>query len=86
MAMRPLVHSGLAGCCTIVSVFGVVCLTVIGYGFSHNWEAFMGSTRGPKDGQAVGSTCYTVALIYLAFVVFCTCQLGVHRRYSRIQI
>lgn len=86
MPMRPLVGSAQAGCCTVLSVFGVICLTVIGYGFSHDWEAFMGSVNDPKDGQAVANSCYTAALVYVAFIAFCGCQLGVHRRYSRIAL
>jgi ribonuclease kappa len=46
----------------------------------------MGSTKDPEDGQAVANACYVAALIYLAFIAFCSCQLGVHRRYSRIQL
>lgn len=55
-------------------------------GFSHNWEAFMGSTEDPVDGGAVATNCYIAALLYVGFIVFCGCQLGAHRRYSRIQI
>jgi len=73
-----------AGCCTVLSIFGILILSVFGYGFTHNWEALMGSEEDPKDGAAVGTTCYIAALIYAAFVAFCGCQLGVHRRYSRI--
>ncbi|CEH17857.1 hypothetical protein CBOM_04239 [Ceraceosorus bombacis] len=50
MAVRPLVNPGLAGCCTILSIFGILSLGVIGYGFAHNWEAFMGSINDPVDG------------------------------------
>ncbi|SAM81138.1 uncharacterized protein UBRO_02763 [Ustilago bromivora] len=85
-AMRPLVGSGLASCCTIVSIFGAVILAIFGYGFQHNWPALMGSTEDPEDGNAVGTTCYIAALIYIAFIAFCGCQLGVHRRYSRIRL
>ncbi|UZJ52244.1 hypothetical protein CBS101457_001564 [Exobasidium rhododendri] len=86
MATRPLVPVGLAGCCTVLSIMGILILTVFGYGFSHNWEALMGSTEDPEDGAAVGRTCYIAALVYGAFVGFCGCQLGVHRRYSRIRL
>ncbi|SPO44320.1 uncharacterized protein PSANT_02005 [Moesziomyces antarcticus] len=85
-AVRPVVGSGLAGCCTVVSTFGAVILAIFGYGFQHNWPALMGSTEDPEDGIAVGQTCYVAALIYIAFIAFCGCQLGVHRRYSRIQL
>ncbi|CAO1618938.1 unnamed protein product [Parajaminaea phylloscopi] len=86
MSLRPMVSPGLAGCCTVLSTFGVLILSVIGYGFAHDWEAFMGSTKDPKDGAAVATTCYVAALIYAGFILFCGCQLGTHRRYSRIQI
>ena len=36
--VRPVVGPGLAGCCTVVSVAGVVCLSVIGWGFAHDWD------------------------------------------------
>lgn len=55
-------------------------------GFAYHWEAFMGSKEDPEDGQAVATTCYIAALIYAAFILFCGCQLGAHKRYSRIQI
>lgn len=46
----------------------------------------MGSTEDPEDGMAVATTCYVAALIYAAFILFCGCQLGAHKRYSRIQL
>lgn len=46
----------------------------------------MGSAKDPEDGAAVATTCYIAALIYAAFILLCGCQLGAHRRYSRIQI
>lgn len=86
VANKPVVGTGLASCCTIVSMAGVIVLSVFGWGFSHNWETFMGSTEDPTDGVAVGMTCYGAAFIYLLFIIFCSCQLGVNRRYQRIQI
>ncbi|CAO1630992.1 unnamed protein product [Sympodiomycopsis kandeliae] len=86
MSLRPVVPVGLAGCCTVLSIFGVLILSIIGYGFSHDWEAFMGSRDDPADGQAVATTCYVAALVYAAFILFCGCQLGAARRYSRIQL
>ena len=65
---------------------GVLILSVFGWGFTHNWEAFMGSTEDPEDGVAAGMTCYGAAFVYLLFIVFCVCQVGVNRRYQRIQI
>ncbi|PWN99125.1 hypothetical protein FA09DRAFT_329067 [Tilletiopsis washingtonensis] len=85
MALRPLVHPGLAGCCTVLSLFGVLILAIIGLGFASNWEAFMGSTGDPADGAAVATTCYVAALVFAGFAFFCGCQLG-HARYSRIAL
>ena len=92
---KPVVGTGLgtyimthskASCCTVVSAAGVIVLSIFGWGFSHNWETFMGSTDDPVDGSAVGMTCYGAAFVYLLFILFCTCQMGVNRRYQRIQI
>ena len=92
---KPVVGTGLgtytvthskASCCTLLSAAGVIVLSVFGWGFSHNWETFMGSTDDPADGSAVGMTCYGAAFVYLLFILFCTCQMGVNRRYQRIQI
>lgn len=70
----------------MVSFAGVFILSIFGWGFAHNWEAFMGSTEDPADGVAVGMTCYGAAFVYLLFTIFCMCQIGVNRRYQRIQI
>ncbi|KAF8603522.1 hypothetical protein BDV93DRAFT_523292 [Ceratobasidium sp. AG-I] len=83
MAMGPVVSAMSASACTVISVFGVVILTVMGYGFSNNWPALMGSVHDPKNGAAVGSTCYAAAVIYAAMIAFCGCQLGLHKRKSR---
>lgn len=61
-------------------------MTVFGWGFSHNWEAFMGSTGDPENGKAVGTTCYLAALVYLMFLVFCGMQVNANRRYQRIHL
>lgn len=74
-----------AGCCTLLSLFGALILLVIGYGFAHNWEAFMGSTSDPADGGAVAATCYGAALVFVGFVGCCACQMGT-ARYSRIAL
>ncbi|WFD30138.1 hypothetical protein MSPP1_001155 [Malassezia sp. CBS 17886] len=85
-ANKPVVGVPLASCCTVVSAAGVVILATFGYGFTHNWPAFMGATDDPTDGVAAGLTCYLAAFVYLLFTLFCVCQMDVHRRYQRIQI
>ncbi|GAA5886664.1 hypothetical protein JCM5296_005364 [Sporobolomyces johnsonii] len=80
---RPLVSTGLAGCCTVLSVFGLVFLLVIGACFDAEVEVLTGSTKSPPDSHAVAKNCYLAAAVYAAFVLFCTCQVGVNRRYAR---
>ncbi|KAH7344042.1 hypothetical protein B0J17DRAFT_625622 [Rhizoctonia solani] len=83
MRMSPFFSIENASMCTVISVFGVAILTVLlnlgdttqmGYGFSHNWPALMGSTNDPENGQTMGSTCYAAAVIYAAMIAFCGCQ------------
>ncbi|KAG7558234.1 hypothetical protein FFLO_02887 [Filobasidium floriforme] len=78
LAMRPVVSAPLAGCCTVLSVFGV-----FGLAFSGRTEAMTGSTNDPDDPTAVAHVCYMAAAVYAAFLVFCGCQMMVHRRYPR---
>ncbi|GAA5823464.1 hypothetical protein JCM10212_007163 [Sporobolomyces blumeae] len=80
---RPLVGTPLAGCCTVLSVIGALFLALIGLCFDREVEVLTGSTKSPHDPHAVASNCYIAAIVYLAFVVFCSCQLGVNRRYAR---
>ncbi|KAL7411957.1 hypothetical protein BDY24DRAFT_394063 [Mrakia frigida] len=116
--IKPVVSAPLAGCCIILSIFGVVILSVFGCElasshrlkpttlfqrllalhradfpsffvcwltgcFDHNVEAVMGATKDPEDGHTVAVTCYSAAAIYVAFILFCGCQVSIHRRYPR---
>ncbi|KAG8967588.1 hypothetical protein FRC03_009713 [Tulasnella sp. 419] len=86
MAIKPFFSAFNASFCTVVSFFGAIILAVFGYGFSHNWEAVMGSTNDPEDGAAVARTCYLAAVAYIALGVFCGCQVGMHVRKPRGEI
>lgn len=68
------------------SLLSISFIALLLTGFGHGWEAFMGSKNDPEDGNAVATSCYVAAMIYAAFILFCGCQLGANRRYSRIQI
>ncbi|PWN23666.1 hypothetical protein BCV69DRAFT_243559, partial [Microstroma glucosiphilum] len=83
---RPSIPVPAASCCTVLSVFGVLMLAVIGLGFANQWEAFEGSKNDPEDYMGVATACYGAALVYAAFIVFCGSQIFANRRYSRIQI
>ncbi|KAF8311832.1 hypothetical protein DL93DRAFT_2082758 [Clavulina sp. PMI_390] len=75
-----------AGMCTGISLFGVVILSFLGWGFDHNVQALMGSVESPHDGHAVAKLCYSAAIVYAIFVGFCGCQLSIHSRRPRGEI
>ncbi|WWC73619.1 uncharacterized protein I206_107591 [Kwoniella pini CBS 10737] len=81
--VRPVVGPGLAGCCTIFSILGIVILLALGSFFGRHVEGLTGSTKDPKDPDHVAKMCYAAAIIYGAFIVFCGLQMAVHRRYPR---
>ncbi|CCK71045.1 uncharacterized protein KNAG_0F03810 [Huiozyma naganishii CBS 8797] len=72
--MRPVVSSGKAWFCTVLSAFGVVILSVIAHLFNTNHESFVGSINDPEDGPAVARTVSLAALVYLLFLLFCGFQ------------
>ncbi|RLV93400.1 hypothetical protein JA1_002553 [Spathaspora sp. JA1] len=84
--MKPVVSTFQAYCCTILSAFAIVILSVIGYLFKTNNESFMGSINDPEDGQAVASTVFGAVFVYLAFFVFCGSQVFLIKRQGRIQL
>ncbi|SCV71016.1 BQ2448_3778 [Microbotryum intermedium] len=83
MAIRPLVGTPLAGCCTVLSFLGIVILLALGVAFDHGAEVLTGSTKSPKDAHAVAQQCYRAAIVYAAFVGFCGCQIGMNARHAR---
>ncbi|ODQ62153.1 hypothetical protein WICANDRAFT_60219 [Wickerhamomyces anomalus NRRL Y-366-8] len=84
--MKAVVSPGKAWFCTVLSAFGVVILSFIGYLFSINHESMMGSVNDPEDGKAVAHTVFIAALVYLGFFVFCGSQILVYKRQSRISL
>lgn len=84
--MKPVVSTGHAYFCTVLSAFGVVILSVIGVLFKTGHESMMGSINDPEDGNAVAKTVFGAVLVYLIFFVFCGCQVLVIQRQSRIKL
>lgn len=84
--MKPVVSTGKAYFCTILSTFAVVILSVIGYLFKTGHESMMGSINDPEDGDAVAKTVFNAVFVYLAFFVFCGCQVFLIRRENRIHL
>ncbi|SCU91123.1 LAMI_0E04808g1_1 [Lachancea mirantina] len=84
--MKPVVSAGKAWFCTILSAFGVVILSVIGYLFNINHESFVGSISDPKDGPAVAHTIFLAVLVYLVFFVFCGSQIWMGNKKPSIEL
>jgi len=84
--MKPVVSSGNAYFCTILSAFAIVILSFIGYLFKIGHHSMMGSINDPEDGDAVAKTVFTAVLVYLGFFVFCGLQVVLIKRQSRIQL
>ena len=65
----------VAGCCTVLSVFGLFIL--IGFGLTFEYtDILTGSTEDPVDGRAVALVCYYAAAVYAALILFCGCQVS----------
>lgn len=86
LIMKPVVSSGKAYFCTILSAFGIVILSVIGYLFKTNHESMMGSVNDPEDGAAVAKTVFGAVFVYLAFFVFCGAQVFLIQKQDRIKL
>ncbi|XXZ99149.1 hypothetical protein QA089_001663 [Meyerozyma guilliermondii] len=84
--MKAVVSSGKAYFCTVLSTFAVVILSVLGLLFKTGHESMMGSINDPEDGGAVAGTIFKAVLVYLAFFIFCGCQVLLIRRQNRIQL
>lgn len=84
--MKPVVSTGKAYFCTILSAFAVVILSIIGYLFKIGHESMMGSTSDPEDGDAVAHTVFGAVFVYLAFLLFCGSQVFLIQRESRIKL
>ena len=84
--MKAVVSTGKAYFCTVLSAFGVVILSVIGFLLKLGHEYMMGSIKDPEDGAAVAGTVFSAVFVYLAFLVFCGLQIVIIRRQDRIQL
>ncbi|SCV05132.1 LANO_0H00738g1_1 [Lachancea nothofagi CBS 11611] len=84
--MKPVVASGKAWFCTVVSAFGIVILSVIAHLFNIGHESFVGSINDPEDGKAVAHTVFIAVLVYVAFFVFCGSQIWLAKKNSSIEL
>ncbi|KFH47224.1 putative protein-B-like protein [Hapsidospora chrysogenum ATCC 11550] len=81
--MKPIIGAANAWTCTVLSIFGIIILSVIGGLYRSGHEEFGGSTSDPDDGKAVAGTVFTAVIIYAVFLVFCGCQGLLHVRENR---
>ncbi|KAJ0300677.1 hypothetical protein COL5a_006623 [Colletotrichum fioriniae] len=78
--MKPVVSAMQAWQCTVISVFAIVILGVLGILFKQNHPELVGSEEDPKDGGAVAGTIFVSVMIYVGFFVFCGLQGLLHVR------
>ncbi|KAH8179920.1 hypothetical protein LIA77_01439 [Sarocladium implicatum] len=81
--MKPLVSAVQAWTCTVISVFAIVILSIIGGLYRAGHEEFVGGVEDPEDGAAVSGTIFTAVIVYVGFLVFCGLQGMLHVRESR---
>ncbi|KAI9495412.1 hypothetical protein BDB00DRAFT_760301 [Zychaea mexicana] len=84
--MKTLVSPGNAACCSILSICGIVFLTLLGMAFDARVEVLTEFVSDPDDPHATASACFTAAIVYACFLAFCGCQSLVHKYNSRNQI
>ncbi|KAK1989569.1 hypothetical protein LZ30DRAFT_776083 [Colletotrichum cereale] len=81
--MKPVVSAMQAWQCTVISVFAIVILGVLGLLFGQNHPELVGGEEDPEDGSAVASTIFVAVLIYIGFFIFCGLQGLLHVRENR---
>ncbi|ORZ00683.1 hypothetical protein BCR43DRAFT_485631 [Syncephalastrum racemosum] len=84
--MKTFVGPGAATCCSLLSVFGIIFLVLLGMAFDAKVEVLTEFTDDPDDPHAIASSCFTAAIVYACFLGFCGCQSLVHKYNSRNQI
>ncbi|KAH0491621.1 hypothetical protein TgHK011_003045 [Trichoderma gracile] len=81
--MKPVVSAMKAWSCTVMSVFAIIILTVLGVLFRSGHEELVGGIDDPADGKAVSKTVFSAVFVYIAFFVFCGLQGLLHIRENR---
>ncbi|KIW73970.1 hypothetical protein PV04_02044 [Phialophora macrospora] len=83
--MKPVVSAFNAWSCTVLSVFAIVILSIIGSLFARNHHIMMGMEDDPEpeDRAAVAASIFIAVAVYAAFLAFCGFQAWLHIRASR---
>ncbi|KIW96456.1 uncharacterized protein Z519_03525 [Cladophialophora bantiana CBS 173.52] len=64
--MKPVVSALNAWSCTILSVFAIVILSIIGSLFARDHHSMMGLEGDPEDGGAVAGSIFIAVAVYAA--------------------
>ncbi|QSZ32147.1 hypothetical protein DSL72_001717 [Monilinia vaccinii-corymbosi] len=67
--MKPVVGVMQAWSCIVISVFGVVILSIIGTLFKSNNHALLGGKEDPDHGAAVAATVFSAVVVYAVRLV-----------------
>lgn len=84
--MKPVVGPMGAWFCTLLSIFAIVILSIIGILFHNGHETMMGSINDPEDGKAVARTIFAAVGVYAVFLAFCGSQVFINGRKNRVSL
>lgn len=84
--MKPVVGPLGAWFCTLLSIFAIVILSIIGLMFYKGHETMMGSINDPEDGKAVARTVFAAVGVYAVFLVFCGSQVFINSKQKRVSL
>ncbi|KAI1432813.1 hypothetical protein GGR50DRAFT_559201 [Xylaria sp. CBS 124048] len=81
--MKPVVGAMQAWSCVVISVFGIIILSILGGLYRRRHHALVGGINDPDNTTEVSSTIFTAVIVYMAFVVCCGFQGLLHMREKR---
>ncbi|KAA8643114.1 uncharacterized protein ATNIH1004_009876 [Aspergillus tanneri] len=62
--MKPVVSLLNAWSCVVISLFGIIILSVLGSLYKREHPGFTGSEGEPEDGSAVAASIFTAVVVY----------------------
>ncbi|KIW79070.1 hypothetical protein Z517_08910 [Fonsecaea pedrosoi CBS 271.37] len=73
--MKPVVSALNAWSCTVLSVFAIVILSIIGSLFARDHHMMMGLEEDPEDGGAVAASIFIAVAVYAVSLSLLNCYL-----------
>lgn len=58
----------------VISIFGIIILSILGIAFKNNHEEFVGGIEDPEDGPAVASTIFVAVFVYIVSAYLLTLE------------